>query len=307
MTGLSKQAVINGAKAAEEHGLIQRISKVGRGHVATWEVLIKEKVNDIDLLTNGQQNGPFKGEKVNDIDSKGKQNRHMKESSKEKEEEKEKNILPPTKDETYLPDADTQAALLFPKACRGIEGELADLKMVNWVLGSDDLQNSLAWCLKETGLTKPSKKTEREDWAKDIAEHVNEFGPSELPRLYAATVKKMDKEEWNISRPGSMTKTMRGLYRKLRDKPKPEEADGPIDPPEPKPEYEQTWNRVKRSHKALFDLLKLGRTKAISQENGTITVMCDRPQDARNLTGRYHQLLLPPDVSFEFVTREETR
>jgi phage replication O-like protein O len=74
MTGLSKQGVINGTKAAEKRGLIQRVSQPGRGKIATWEVITTEKVNDLDLFRNGQNNGPFEAEKVNDLDSKGQHN-----------------------------------------------------------------------------------------------------------------------------------------------------------------------------------------------------------------------------------------
>lgn len=96
MTGLSKQGVINGTKAAEERGLIQRVSQPGRGKIATWEVVTTEKVNDLDLFKNGQNNGPFEEEKVNNLDSKGQQNRHMKESNKEIDSLKEKEGASPT-------------------------------------------------------------------------------------------------------------------------------------------------------------------------------------------------------------------
>lgn len=101
MTGLSKQGVLNGAKAAEERGLIRRVSQAGRGKIATWEVLITEKVKDLDLFGKGQQDGPFEPEKVKNFDLKGQQDRHMKEIRK-KEDDKEKEGASPARD--YLED-----------------------------------------------------------------------------------------------------------------------------------------------------------------------------------------------------------
>lgn len=93
MTGLSRQGVLNGAQAAEDRGLIRRISSPGRGKLTEWELLTTEdfkNVNPVDQLENSQQNRPITEEKVNGVDNNGQQSRLMKETKKETAKEKNK-------------------------------------------------------------------------------------------------------------------------------------------------------------------------------------------------------------------------
>jgi len=108
---------------------------------------------------------------------------------------------------TWLPDVQTQAAVLF-----GGNGHHArdDAEIVlqrsGWTLPTDELRSACIAFIRATGIAPPRTRSARNDWLRSLTEHIEEYGTERLGQLYKAAMERLD--GLTISRPGALTKTL---------------------------------------------------------------------------------------------------
>jgi hypothetical protein len=132
-----------------------------------------------------------------------------------------------TRSPTDLPDATTQAEILFagrtPAPGDGdLQGAEARLLTSGWNIRSRAVKDAVIYLLHATGWEVPVTQSERNDWHKSLKEHAEAFGTSNLPALYAEAHRRMRqaREESGLTyppRPGALTRTMQAVREEQRE------------------------------------------------------------------------------------------
>lgn len=116
-----------------------------------------------------------------------------------------------SRDAQFLPDAETQAAILFPRGRSRETNADRLLQAAGWELPSSELLAACRAFIDATGIPPPRTKSARRDWVAVLTQHVEEYGTEQLPRLYRMAVERL--KGLTISRPGSLTNTLPAVMR----------------------------------------------------------------------------------------------
>lgn len=217
ITGLSRQAVIDGIEAAVGRGFIERVPTPPKT-CSEWRV-----VKPVDQPAQASLNGrpdSSQDSRPDEAESSLK-SRPMKETNS-KDTTKETPPLPKNgngkgtgSSDLELPDAQTQAAILFAGSSDGIRQAEIDIKRANWRL-SDDVRLAACYFLAASCLPIPFDKDARKHWVETLDGHVTTFGVDFLRKCYPAAIQGMRGRNLTISSPQSVTSWLMDALGKQR-------------------------------------------------------------------------------------------
>jgi len=123
----------------------------------------------------------------------------------------------------FLPDAETQAAILFAgrRSDNGHQQGEQALARAGWEIGNRDLHDAVVYFVAATDIPVPRVRSTRRDWLAAVSEHVEEYGAAALKELYPEAVRQLRERGIRVGRPGALTKTLPVVAHALAHPEKP--------------------------------------------------------------------------------------